>query len=50
MQTDPRVEIVAKKLTQLVPDFTVSEIYQSAKDIVETVESIKFDKGSEPTA
>jgi len=50
MQTNKKVEIVAEKLRQLVPDFTVSESYTSAVQIIEAVESVNTEEICEPTA
>lgn len=50
MQTNKRVEAVAEKLRQLVPDFTVSESYVTAAEILEAVESVNNEEVCEPTA
>jgi len=50
MQTNKKVEVVAQKLRQLVPDFTVSESYVSAVQIIEAVESVNTEQICEPTA
>jgi hypothetical protein len=50
MQTNRKVEIVAEKLRQLVPDFTMSESYMNAAKIVEAVESLPDYEMCEPTA
>ena len=50
MQTNKKVEIVAEKLRQIVPDFTISESYMNAADILKAVESVNTNDVCEPTA
>lgn len=50
MQTNQKVEIVAEKLRQLVPDFTISESYMNAAEIIKAVESVNTSDICEPTA
>jgi hypothetical protein len=50
MQTNKKVEIVAEKLRQLVPDFTMSESYVNAAQIIDAVESVNTEEICEPTA
>jgi hypothetical protein len=44
MQTNKKVEIVAEKLRQLVPDFTMSESYVNAAQIIDAVESVNTEE------
>ena len=50
MQTNKKVELVAEQLRQIVPDFTISESYMKAAEIVNAVESVNTNEICEPTA
>jgi hypothetical protein len=50
MQTNKKIEVVAERLRQIVPDFTVSESYVNAAQIIEAVESVNNEEVCEPTA
>lgn len=50
MQTNNKVEAVVEKLVELVPDFKVYDLYKSAIEIVEIVETTENANINEPTA